>query len=57
MNLHVYIIIKKSYEEYQETLNNSGNDRIEELPNMLEEMISFAKLKYNDLYDVKYVKN
>ena len=43
---------KKLYEEYQEVLNSSGKDRIEELADMLEVMISLAKLEGKDLNDV-----
>ena len=43
---------KKLYEEYQEVLNSNGKDRIEELADMLEVMISLAKLEGIDLDDV-----
>ncbi len=43
---------KKLYEEYQEVLNSSGKERIEELADMLEVMISLAKLEGKDLDDV-----
>ena len=43
---------KKLYEEYQEVLNSSGKERTEELADMLEVMISLAKLEGKDLDDV-----
>lgn len=43
---------KKLYEEYQEVLNSSGKERIEELADMLEVMISLAKLEGKSLDDV-----
>ena len=43
---------KKLYEEYQEVLNSSGKERIEELADMLEVMISLAKLEGKELEDV-----
>ena len=43
---------KKLYEEYQEVLNSSGKERIEELADMLEAMISLAKLEGKELEDV-----
>ena len=48
---------KKLYEEYQEVLNSSGRERIEELADMLEVMISLAKLEGKDLDDVIEVAN
>lgn len=44
---------KKLYEEYQEVLNpTTSNDRIEELADMLEIIISLAKLENKSLNDV-----
>ena len=44
---------KKLYEEYQEVLNTTtSNDRIEELADMLEIIISLAKLEERSLDDV-----
>lgn len=43
---------KKLNEEYQEVLNAEGNDRIEELADMLEVMISLAKLEHANLEDI-----
>ena len=40
---------KKLYEEYQEVLESSGEDRIEELADMLEIMISLARLEKSNL--------
>ena len=39
----------KLYEEYQEVLESSGEDRIEELADMLEIMISLARLEKSNL--------
>lgn len=39
----------KLYEEYQEVLEASGEDRVEELADMLEIMISLAKLEKANL--------
>lgn len=39
----------KLYEEYQEVLESSGEDRVEELADMLEIMISLAKLEKSNL--------
>lgn len=43
---------KKLNEEYQEVLNACGDDRIEELADMLEVMISLAKLDNKGLDDI-----
>ena len=43
---------KKLLEEYNEVLNATGNDRIEELADMLEVMISLAALEEKSLDDV-----
>lgn len=50
---------KKLHEEYQEVLNASGDDRIEELADMLEVMIGLAGLEnkeLNDIIDAAHVK-
>lgn len=39
----------KLYEEYQEVLESSGEDRVEELADMLEIMISLARLEKSNL--------
>lgn len=39
----------KLYEEYQEVLEASGEDRVEELADMLEIMISLAKIEKSNL--------
>ena len=39
----------KLYEEYQEVLESSGEDSVEELADMLEIMISLAKLEKSNL--------
>lgn len=43
---------KKLNEEYQEVLNASGEERIEELADMLEVMIYLAKLEGKELNDI-----
>ncbi len=43
---------KKLYEEYQEVLVSNNEDRIEELADMLEVMISLAKLENKSLEDI-----
>ena len=43
---------KKLYEEYNEVLEASGMDRIEELADMLEVIIALAKLENKTLDDV-----
>ena len=43
---------KKLYEEYNEVLNASSSDRIEELADMLEIISSLAKLENASLEDV-----
>ena len=48
---------KKLYEEYQEVLEASGEDRIEELADMLEIIKSLAKLENKDLDDVINIAN
>ena len=48
---------KKLYEEYQEVLESSGKDRIEELADMLEIMKALAKLENKTLDDVIEVAN
>ena len=50
---------KKLNEEYQEVLNAGGDDRIEELADMLEVMVSLANLEnkeLNDIIDAAHVK-
>ena len=48
---------KKLYEEYQEVLESSGNDRIEELADMLEVIKALVKLENKTLDDVIEVAN
>ena len=48
---------KKLYEEYQEVLESSGEDRIEELADLLEVIKSLAKLENKDLDDIINVAN
>lgn len=48
---------KKLNEEYQEVLNATGEERIEELADMLEVMIYLAKLENKDLNDIIDVCN
>lgn len=43
---------KKLYEEYQEVLESSSEDRIEELADMLEVIKALAKLENKDLDDI-----
>ncbi len=43
---------RKLYEEYNEVIEASGNDRIEELADMLEIIIALAKLENKTLEDV-----
>ena len=43
---------KKLNEEYQEVLSATGENRIEELADMLEVMIYLAKLENKDLKDI-----
>ena len=43
---------KKLFEEYQEVINTSGSDRLEELADMLEVIRSLSKLENNDLNDI-----
>lgn len=43
---------RKLKEELNETLESSGNDKIEELADMLEVMINLAKLEEKDLDDI-----
>mgnify|MGYP004546087123 FL=1 len=48
---------KKLYEEYQEVLESSGKDRIEELADMLEIIKALAKLENKDLDDIINIAN
>ena len=48
---------KKLYEEYNEVLESSGNDRIEELADMIEVIKALAKLENKTLEDVIEVSN
>ncbi len=48
---------KKLYEEYQEVLNATGKNRIEELADMLEIMKYLAKLENATLDDVLAIAN
>ena len=48
---------KKLYEEYQEVLESSGEDRIEELADMLEVIKSLAKLENKCLDDIINIAN
>lgn len=43
---------KKLYEEYQEVIETTGEDRIEELADMLEVMKALAKLENKTLEDI-----
>ena len=43
---------KKLYEEYQEVLNATGKDRVEELADMLEVMKYLAKLENSTIEEV-----
>ena len=43
---------KKLNEEYQEVLNATGENRLEELADMLEVMIYLAKIEGKDLQDI-----
>lgn len=43
---------KKLYEEYIEVIESSGNDRIEELADMLEVISALAKLENKTLDDI-----
>ena len=43
---------KKLYEEYKEVIEASGNERIEELADMIEVIIALAKLENKTLDDV-----
>lgn len=48
---------KKLYEEYQEVLDSNGDNRIEELADMLEVIKALAKLENKTLDDVIEVSN
>lgn len=48
---------KKLYEEYQEVIEASGEDRVEELADMLEVIRAIAKLEDKTLEDVIEVAN
>ena len=47
---------KKQLEECNEVLNSNGNDRIEELSDLLEVMISLANLENRNLDDIEKVR-
>lgn len=47
---------KKLYEEYNEVLNSKEDDRIEELADMLEVMISLAELEHKTFDDIEKVR-
>lgn len=48
---------KKLYEEYQEVIEASGEDRVEELADMLEIIKALAKLENKTLDDVIEIAN
>ena len=48
---------KKLYEEYQEVIEESGEDRVEELADMLEIIKALAKLENKTLEDVIEIAN
>lgn len=48
---------KKLYEEYQEVLESSGEDRVEELADMLEVIKALAKLENKYLEDIINIAN
>lgn len=48
---------RKLHEEYQEVIESSGDDRVEELADMLEVIKALAKLENKDLNDVIAVAN
>lgn len=47
---------KKLYEEYNKVINSKNNDRIEELADMLEVMISLAELENKTFDDIEKVR-
>lgn len=47
---------KKLYEEYNEVLNSKSDDRIEELADMLEVMISLAELENKTMEDIEKIR-
>jgi len=47
---------KKLYEEYNEVINSEKDDRIEELADMLEVMISLAELENKTFDDIEKVR-
>lgn len=46
---------KKLYEEYKEVIEASGEDRVEELADMLEVMKALAKMENKTLKEVVYI--
>lgn len=52
-----YELERKLYEEYQEVLEATGNDRVEELADMLEIIKVLAKLEGKSLDDVIILAN
>lgn len=48
---------KKLYEEYQEVLESNGNERLEELADMLEVIKSLALLENKSLDDIISISN
>ena len=55
--MNYYNIDKKLFEEYQEVLDSSGKDRVEELADMLEIISYLAKLENVTLNDVIEIAN
>lgn len=47
---------KKLYEEYEEVINSNGDERIEELADMLEVMIALANNEGKDFEDIEKVR-
>lgn len=47
---------KKLYEEYEEVINSNGDERIEELADMLEVMIALANNEEKDFEDIEKVR-
>ena len=48
---------KKLYEEYKEVIDSTGDDRIEELADMLEVIRALARLENKSLEDVIFLAN
>ena len=55
MKMNIKKVRKKLYEEYNEVISANGQDRLEELADMLEVIAALAKIEGKTLEDVSII--